>query len=171
MKNADRKQYSVRTINHVLIASLLAGAVLCVTSAVAGMVQNCDWFKIHQEVTPVAVHVTNYEECMDESDNGDGAISISQNYHLVGTYENHSGNKSVLVLNEAYSDKSFADKQIGETRNVYLNNDTFGAAGINEVSVPDFDKSFLPFTIVGAGISFASVGLLLYNKKFCKKIG
>lgn len=173
MKNAANRKFRDHNTgmkNKLIKAAMIAGSFVFAAGACIGIKNNSDWYSVRKDVVPTSVHVTNYEESVDRIDNGDGAITMLQNYHLVGTYENNSGNKSVLVLNEAYSDKAFADKQIGSDRNVYLNTSTFGAAGIKEVSVPDFDKSFVPFVTIGAAVSLVGTGLFIYTKKTKQKL-
>lgn len=151
-------------LDRVSKAISAVGIFAIIAAAGTGLLHNSGWMSARREVVPTQVHITNFEESLDEVSDED-TYSIMKTYHLVGTYDNKSGETSVIVLDEAYTDKSFASEQIGEDRNVYLPKDTFGAAGIKEVSVPDFDKGFIPVLISGTVIAMLGAASFVVSKK------
>lgn len=171
MKNAAKQHSGAWVLPMAAKAAIALGALVFAAGAVNGVRQNQDWYDARSNAVPVSVYVTNYEESLDPMDKGEGVIAMASRYHLVGTYENASGSKSVVVLDESYShDRSddasavTAYDQIGQSRDVYLNKATFGASGKHlEVSVPDFDGSFLVVTAAGLVTVLLGAGVLLYD--------
>lgn len=164
-------QKSGRLKKLVVRSCIGAGSILLAAGIFTGVSRNTDWYAARKGTVPASVRVTNYEEDFEYSDMGEGAVAMQCVYRLVGTYDNNSGGKSVIVLNESYPQARSDDEsavtaynQIGEQRKVYLDKSTFGAAGIHEVSVPDFDKSFLPMLIAGFVVCAAGFGMSIFTR-------
>lgn len=168
VKKKRKKKLKFKKQAIAAIAIFAAGFAMLASGISQNKANNADRTTLLNNTTKVDCHVTSVTERSVVYHNDDNTV-IKKAYSLVGTYDN-DGNKAVITLNEAYDDKALASEQINTDRNIFVNTDMLGVAGITDTIIPDKDSSAVPGITAGAVVMCLGVAVLLFPTAKLKRI-
>lgn len=158
-KRSEREKEVLQKKLNIAKVVFILSIVAFIGSIFAGIVINSnryDTSKVQGKVVTVEGTVRGVREQQDVEEQKN-AITTSTKYHLeVGTM--YKGEERIAITDEAYSSREYAEKFIGETRKVTVDDTTF--QGLAKKSV-----NYMFFIGVFAGL-VGILGSLLYTYKY-----